>query len=133
MTNENKTYLKNKYPNILQTNTQIDCGDGWLKLLDVLCATCQRLTDTDKSFSQLKITYIKEKFGSLRISHNGTKEFEPVIRMASYFSDYVCEKCGSTEGVTQTQGWVLTRCEKCMKEHLGPAGWINHKESLRKK
>lgn len=41
---------------------------------------------------------------------------EGMIRFAEYLSGYICEKCGSNTNVTQTQGWIVTLCDKCMKE-----------------
>jgi len=41
---------------------------------------------------------------------------EGMIRFASHLSENICEKCGSNTNVTQTKGWIVTLCEKCMKE-----------------
>lgn len=41
---------------------------------------------------------------------------EGMIRFAEHLSGHICEKCGSNTNVTQTKGWIISLCEKCMKE-----------------
>ncbi len=94
----------------------VDCGDGWFWLIDMLCSQLQ--WDIDKNgHPQIEAVQVKEKFGSLRFYVNGEDDTQHgMIRLAEYMSEYICEKCGATAGVTQTEGWIVTLCPKCMAE-----------------
>ena len=60
---------------------------------------------------------IKEKFGGLRFYYSGGDSIiEGAIDFAEFLSYRICEKCGSTNNVTQTKGWITSLCENCMKE-----------------
>jgi translation initiation factor 2 beta subunit (eIF-2beta)/eIF-5 len=39
-----------------------------------------------------------------------------MVWLAESMSYRTCETCGSTNNVTQTEGWIYTRCEKCIKQ-----------------
>lgn len=105
----------------------IETGDGWYSLLDKLCSLLQ--WDIDKNnYPQIEARQVKEKFGTLRFYYSyvpSEKKYderkygvqEGMISFAEYLSEYICETCGSTEGVKQTDGWVVTLCEKCMEKY----------------
>jgi len=64
------------------------------------------------------LSYLMQKFCKERDRDNrnwGVQE--GMIRFAEYLSAYVCERCGSNSNVTQTSGWIVSLCDKCMKEH----------------
>lgn len=104
-----------------------DCGDGWFKLLDILCSHLQFNTDKNR-YPQVEATQVKEKFGGLRFYYTVIpldKEesmerywgiIDGLVSFAEDISNYICEKCGSMDNVTQTKGWIVTLCEKCMEE-----------------
>jgi len=92
----------------------LECGDGWYGILDFLC---KRLTQMDKENSCCA-TQVKEKFGGLRFYvSNATEEQWSLIQEIELLSYYICEKCGMSIGVKQTERWISSLCEKCMKEH----------------
>jgi len=65
--------------------------------------------------NQVEATTVKEKFGGLRFYVNGgDRATEAYIHFAEFLSNSVCEDCGATIGVTQTSGWVYTRCPSCL-------------------
>jgi len=79
----------------------------------------------------LLIIYVhnfKEKFGSLRFYHtiipvegkeHNERQYgniDGIISFAEFLSFNICEDCGSTEKVTQTEGMVYTLCKKCLKK-----------------
>ena len=129
--------LMAKYPKIFRQKdlpmTQtcmcwgIECGNGWLEILDILCFHLQFNTDRNK-YPQVEAEQVKEKFGTLRFYYSiipveGIKYTERqygvidgLIELAESLSAYVCEKCGSNKNVSQTEGWITTLCEDCMKE-----------------
>jgi len=92
-------------------------GDGWYNLLDVLCGNIQSHIDFMGVLPQVVTTQVKEKFGGLRFYINGGDDYiSGMISMTESMSYYICEKCGSTDDVAQTRGWINTLCKKCMKE-----------------
>lgn len=106
----------------------LDILDGWLPIVDELDRALAAL-DPDYSVGQ-----VKEKFGGLRYY---ISRFTPemgdrwdvrqtaaeLIRAAEERSFGVCEKCGTTEGVT-TEGvrpqdkwsWIKTLCKTCRED-----------------
>ncbi len=108
------------------------CSDGWYKLIDLLCANLQWDTDHN-DYPQIEATQVKEKYGTLRFYYSyaegDTKCDERkhgyqdgMISFAEQMSGYICEKCGSTIGVTQTKGWIISLCASCMKEYKKKRG-----------
>lgn len=109
MKNELQQKLCEKYPKIFGKNFLFECLDGWYWLIDNLC-DCIQHNETD-----LQATQVKEKFGGLRFyTTPRDDEIHGMIELAESMSYHICEKCGSTEGVSSTEkGWVRTRCQKC--------------------
>jgi hypothetical protein len=92
------------------------CGDGWYTLIDSLCRLIQYHCD-DSKCTQLEATTVKEKFGGLRFYVTGGDAVtEAYIRFAEFLSNDVCETCGTTAGVEQTEGWIYTMCKPCLKK-----------------
>lgn len=73
-----------------------------------------------EKFSQVSITQIKEKYGTLRFYYYGGDEhIAGMVSFAEDMSAKICETCGSTKNVTQTKGWIKTICQECLdKENL---------------
>lgn len=132
-----KTELQNKlfekYPKIFRQKDLpmedtcmcwgIECGDGWYDLINNLCFTLQFNTDNNNNYPQVEAVQVKEKFGSLRfyywISNEGSERhygnIEGRICFAESLSTTICEHCGTNQNVTQTEGWISTVCEDCLK------------------
>jgi len=121
---ENKLFKK--YPKIfrqknLSMNETCMCwgistGDGWYWLIDNLCNTIQRYIDANKK-EQVEATQVKEKYGGLRFYYCGGDDLiDGMIWLAESMSYTICEDCGSTDGATQTEGWISTLCKKCIKK-----------------
>ena len=100
----------------------IETGDGWF---DLIYQLSQDIVNISKNVKALQV---KEKFGELRFYFRGddTKEiFDQVfdcVENATEKSLTICEKCGSTDEVTQTQGWIVTLCKTCKKEYMKDRG-----------
>ena len=61
-----------------------------------------------------QITQIKDKFGGLRFYCSATDEIFDLVGEAEDKSYHICEVCGSSDDVSQTDtGWVYTYCRKC--------------------
>jgi len=70
-----------------------------------------------KNKINFEITQIKEKFGGLRIYHQGGDAYiEGIISFAESLSYQVCENCGSNQDVSQNKkGWIKTYCKECQQ------------------
>lgn len=135
--------LFEKYPKIFRQKdlpmTQtcmcwgIDCGDGWYKIIDQLCACIQshvdsnvrqaeyKAKDTDAKVNpldfQIEAVQVKQKFGGLRFYTNGYDDYvRGAISVASCMSYNTCEECGSTNDIKQTTGWITPLCPKCYRK-----------------
>ena len=119
---ENKLFKK--YPKIFRqkelamTETAmcwgISTGDGWYWLINNLCNTIQKYIGANKK-EQVEATQVKEKYGGLRFYYCGGSDLiDGMVWLAESMSYIICEQCGSIEGVTQTKGWIVTLCKKCM-------------------
>jgi hypothetical protein len=105
---------------VLPIQFGIECWDGWYTLLDNLMGSIENHLNPENSWPRkervpLQITQIKQKFGGLRFYYDGgDDEVRGMVNLAERLSYCICEKCGSTENVTQTEGWIKTLCEDCM-------------------
>lgn len=95
----------------------LEHGDGWLPLIEDLCAAIQQRVDyqkkKDPTFRQVEVLQVKEKFGSLRFYISGGDEhIHGMIEMAERVSARTCEECGAP-GKMNGKGWLRVRCEPC--------------------
>ena len=98
-------------------------GDGWYKILDVLCGNIQSHIDWHnqnhangyaqyKEIPQVVADQVKEKFGTLRFYYSGGDDvIDGMVRMAEAMTAVTCEECGSP-GETGGRGWISTLCKK---------------------
>jgi len=67
-----------------------------------------------ESIPQVVVKQVKEKFGTLRFYFDGGDDLiDGMVWLAEHMTYQCCEKCGSTENIGQTSGWITTLCEKC--------------------
>lgn len=100
----------------------IECGDGWYKIIDLLCELLQWDTDKNKH-PQIEAVQVKEKHGSIRFYTNGEDDKQHgLICFAERLSEETCEECGSMENVTQTTGWICTLCPICLVKYKKDKG-----------
>ena len=65
-------------------------------------------------YPQIVASQVKEKFGGLRFYvESASNTQHAVINWAESLSDHICEKCGSSKDIGQTQGWISTLCKEC--------------------
>lgn len=125
MNPKNTKYLFEKYPRIFIGKDRpitenlmpfgIECGDGWLWLIDNLCGCMQRYIDANEK-EQVEALQVKEKFGTLRFYTNSCGDLiDGMIWFAEALSARICENCGSTVDIKATTGWISYLCPKCMK------------------
>jgi hypothetical protein len=131
--------------------------EGWLPVVDKLCAVIQAYCDSSTSIlnpdfvegkpydsddrtthryiqvarSQVECIQMKEKFAGLRFYVDKADErVMGMISMAEHICANTCETCSTEENLGFTQGWITVRCEKCAKK----AGkeWLSRKEHQEK-
>jgi len=146
------TELIQKYPLIFQVRGGhelepfcmfgVECGDGWIPLLDTLCYQIQSYIDYRVEFNkriiernkeadpegqidqqmvfeyipQVTVTQVKEKYGTLRFYYDGGDEtIDGMVRMAEAMSAITCEACGNL-GKFRGKYWFYTACDEHSKE-----------------
>lgn len=104
--------LCKRYPEIFRDIRSIECGDGWIEILDSMC---HQISEAVKAGTMPPViaTQVKEKFGSLRFCYyGGDDETERLADLAEEQSEKVCEMCGKP-GTMQTKGFYKVRCGDC--------------------
>lgn len=106
-------YVKQQFPSLC---ANVYCGvsvaSGWHPLV------CKALESLKRVSPDSKVVQIKEKFGGLRLYvDDATEQGRAVIRSAEWASWLICEKCGTTVGVTTEGKWLKTLCLDC---RVGP-------------
>lgn len=95
----------------------VETGDGWYDLI-------YRLSKDLVAISKdIRATQVKEKYGTLRfywVTDGRLPDFKynkinNRINLAEDESGVTCEECGSLQNVTQTEGWITTLCDTCLK------------------
>ena len=96
----------------------IETGNGWYWLINNLCKMLMWDERTGKMhYTPPTALQVKEKYGTLRFYVNGANDRQDsYIAFAEYLSGSICETCGSTKDVSQTGGWIRTRCLTCHQE-----------------
>ena len=107
------------------------CGDGWFQLLWDLCLDLEKMNDENlkkigddaiaKSILEygynvysLKVTQVKEKFGTLSFYTDGaTEEMWARIKEATEKSSTTCEQCGKEGTLKKRKGWYSVTCKNC--------------------
>jgi len=95
-----------------------ECGDGWLPILEWLFAGFQELADRDGTVNRFRVTQVKQKYGTLRVYHNGGEEYEALVEKAEALSAVTCEVCGQ-QGTMRDDLWVTVRCDSCYPKMKG--------------
>jgi hypothetical protein len=92
-----------------------EINDGWLPLIEQLSYDIEQALKKDPC--EFQVTQVKEKYGGLRFYYfGGNDEISKLVDKAEDESYKICEKCGSGDNVTQTKGWIVSLCKRCMSE-----------------
>jgi hypothetical protein len=124
MSPELEAKLIDKYPTLFRDVNQpptaslmcfgCECDDGWYDLLD---RTFQKIIDLDIA-REITLVQVKEKYGALRVYFNGgdnelDHKVYDILNKAEDESIKFCERCGTTEEVKKTEGWIKYLCPIC--------------------
>lgn len=105
-------------------NYSIECGNGWLNLLDDMCQEIQEVIqnkypDFKTSKFPFEFLQIKEKYGILRAYPNfGNDEVFNIIDKYEGESYNVCEICGMKGKFRDLNGWYQILCDKHYDKRL---------------
>src|ERR1700692_2916784 len=92
-----------------------ECNEGWRDLLD---RACVRIENTLDNGENVKITEIKEKYGTLRFYWSGDllseaeAKVDEVVDLAKARSACTCETCGAEGRLYSRGGWLATACRE---------------------
>lgn len=104
-----------RYPLLYGDLSYIECGQGWIHLINGLSAKLEALiaAQHEPLRSMYRAEQVKEKFGALRFYMSSeTEAMKLLIEEAEEASEQICERCGSPGSVRGTF-WVVTRCDSC--------------------
>lgn len=91
---------------------QFAVGDGWAELLRTVFRRVDAVLEEDER-EFFAWSDIKEKFGAIRMSHNGSEQIDAIVDWAEEASKRICDRCGR-EGIMITDGdWCRVRCDAC--------------------
>jgi len=92
-----------------------ECGDGWFEHINLLSVMLSSYLKQNPEIKEgFRVNQVKEKYGTLRYYVTGGDEHTSnLIYLFEITSYFYCEKCGSTEDVKSTKGWISYLCKKC--------------------
>lgn len=109
-------------PSIPEHYPSIYARDGWYPLIDDLCAVLAhhvKYSIPDELQSQVYVTYIKEKFGTLRFHISHWDDYMMgAITITEGMSGRICEVCGQPGTLRNVSGYIQTLCHKDHKKEV---------------
>jgi len=103
-----------QYPILQSVECGVQCGNGWVNLLDILCGTIEAHLLDRRELKDFRVDQVKEKFGGLRFYVSGGDEFiDGMISLTENLSYTICEECGNPGEVTG-KSWYKVLCRECV-------------------
>ncbi len=106
----------NKYPLTCRNLKYIECGEGWLPLVNDVCRIIEHHIAILPKEEQEKVTatQIKSKFGELRfyMTLPSLPYIRGIIDLAEIISRRTCEECGAFARSCEINHWIWTLCEE---------------------
>jgi hypothetical protein len=117
----NKEEYYQKYPLVFPNGKPehgFSCGNGWSQLLESFFEVVQKHLEKHPR-PGFCISYIKEKWGTLRILCDNPSEYiSQTVRQAEEMSSHICESCGEYGQIRDSAQWIKVRCEACERTHF---------------
>jgi len=105
-------YLRDGYPMLASKLRSVECGPGWLPLVEQLFQQIQEYIDIHPEVDALQVSQVKQKFGGLRVYyHGGDQACVALIEQAALRAKATCEICGSNGSVREAGG-IIVRCDQ---------------------
>lgn len=94
------------------------CDDGWFEILKECIEEIKDICESEDE-EEVKVTQVKEKFGTLRVYVDGIhNKIYDAIHRAEQKSHDMCESCGQ-KGKIRNGGWVRVLCDACQHKIRG--------------
>ena len=91
--------------------------EGWKKSFGrLLCEDIKKVLIKENTLDSFRIDQIKEKYGTLRLYCNGSKEIQDIINKYEHISKHTCIVCGNVNVPIYDDGWVSPYCDKCFEK-----------------
>jgi hypothetical protein len=99
---------------------RFECGDGWYPLLVDMLNEIEDAHRRDSHGMALQVAYVKEKFGTLRLSMGFIRspEIQQIVDSYEKLSARTCEGCGKEHNLHWRGGWATTKCDECVESEL---------------
>lgn len=94
--------------------TELDAMEtGWRKAFGIqFCKDLKKQLKKEGRLYSFRITQLKEKWGLLRMYHNGSNEIDAIVDKYEELSEKVCIRCGKP-ATKATTGWISYYCDSC--------------------
>ena len=117
MNNDNAKKLLDRFTNLFnyyKDRFSFDCGDGWF---NIVWKIMELVEEESKTIPTIKVSCVKEKFGSLRVYVDGTNEtnwrsINEKITKIEQESMEICEECGKKGEYHSDLSWIRTLCSE---------------------
>jgi hypothetical protein len=100
-----------------------ECNDGWRDLIERACVRIENALDNGDT---IKISQIKEKYGTLRFYWSGRlpseakAKVDEVVDLAKARSAFTCEIYGAEGRLYSCGGWLATACSEHARGEPAP-------------
>lgn len=98
-----------------------DIPQGWWKAFGIayLDDFKEMLDKHNMNYDKVMFFQVKEKYGGLRVYHNGMpEEWDAHEHAWEYISEHTCVKCGKFPVPMRNDGWLSPWCDECFKEQV---------------
>ena len=108
----------NEYPlqlfHCIPEYTELDSMEtGWRRAFGIqFCKDLKKQLKKEGSLYKFRIIQLKEKWGLLRVYHNGSDEIETIMEKYEEISKKYCIRCGKP-ATKVTKGWISYYCDSC--------------------
>lgn len=114
-----------KYPKLFSRRKYIECNEGWIDIIDLLCTQIEIINSKYPDPEQgIFAAQVKQKYGGLRfyissegVSEEDQKYVDNLIHGAEDASYKICESCGSPAAKVRTSRYS-TLCDQCSSTKL---------------
>lgn len=103
-----------------------DVPEGWHDLMLILGEELRNELIKYDFLNEFRIVQAKEKFGQLRLYHDGIpsgSNINNIIDNYSALSENICMSCGKPDSPQFARGWISCYCKDCYCKVNSPEKW----------
>lgn len=107
--------VRKQYPALFISKASVNLPSGWVWLVAGLCHALDDQMYNNEQGKRVYITAMQQDRGKLLIMHSkGDIILRTMIAAVEYASKHVCQLCGESKQVGQTECWpIYTFCYNC--------------------